>query len=276
MDPNHDHDNQDNFAVEVDDSAVSIEDFIRQLELRERDLHISSDLSIEIDDAGFDDTNPEFIRSEFDFKPVTPIEPARPSAPRNDVPDTTTFSDLECELEALRSKLEKSEADKAEMVTAMRRRQFDFDNYRKRTERERGETFLNQLASLATQMLPVIDNLDRALDFAAKHAEGKSNDFQEFHRGIVLVSQQLNEVLVEMGVVPIASVGEPFDPNFHEAVAAEQNGSFRPNTITAEMLRGYRVGDKVIRAAMVRVAVAPQPAPDTTAIQPDQSLEVTE
>lgn len=257
MDPNQDLENKDNSAVEIeDDGAVSIEDFIRQLEAREKDLHISPGLSIEVGDADFDDTNPpDFTRSDFDLPTPRILEPL---IPVNLTPNNKTFSDLEDEIAELRAKLDKSDAERSEMAATIRRRQFDFDNYRKRTERERSETFLNQLANLAGQMLPVIDNLDRALHFAERHSEGKSIDFHEFYRGIVLVSQQLNEVLAEMGVTPILAVGEPFDPNFHEAVAAEQRSDVAPNTVTSELLRGYRVGDKVIRAAMVRVAVAPR------------------
>jgi len=77
----------------------------------------------------------------------------------------------------------------------------------------------------------------------------------------VMVNQQLNEVLAEMGVLPIASIGEPFDPHFHEAVATEVSTEFPPNTVTGELLRGYRVGDRVIRAAMVKVSTAAPPAP---------------
>lgn len=270
MDPNQDLENTDSSAVETeDDGAVSIEDFIRQLEAREKDLHISPGLSIEVDDADFDDTNPpDFIRADFDLPTPRMLEPL---IPVNLTPNHKTFSDLEDEIAELRSKLDKSEAERSEMVSTIRRRQFDFDNYRKRTERERSETFLNQLGNLAGQMLPVIDNLDRALHFAERHSEGKSSDFQEFHRGIVLVSQQLNEVLAEMGVVPILAVGEPFDPNFHEAVAAEQRSDVAPNTVTSELLRGYRVGDKVIRAAMVRVAVAPRDEPTAPPADPEVS-----
>ncbi len=70
----------------------------------------------------------------------------------------------------------------------------------------------------------------------------------------MLVNQQLGEVLEEMGVQPIVAVGEPFDPHFHEAVATETNDEVPPHTITAELLRGYRIDDKVIRASMVKVS----------------------
>ncbi len=72
----------------------------------------------------------------------------------------------------------------------------------------------------------------------------------------MLVSQQLNEILAEMGVQPIASVGESFDPHFHEAVATEETEKVSPHTIIEELLRGYRIGEKVIRPSMVKVASA--------------------
>ncbi len=256
MDSNKDIENQDHSVAEViDDSAISIEDFIRQLELREKDLDITSNLAIEVDDADFDDTNPpEFIKQEFNIPTMT----SEPLRALNLMPNNLSYSDLEDQVQELKQKLAKLEEEKTEMARNFRRRQFDFDNYKKRIERERGESFLNQLSNLAGQMLPVLDNLDRALVFAEQHTDGKSSDFHEFFRGIVLVNQQLNEVFAEMGIVPIASVGEAFDPNFHEAVAAEQRTDVAPNTIISELLRGYRINDKIIRAAMVRVAVAPR------------------
>jgi molecular chaperone GrpE len=266
MDSNQDYENNDRPVANFDDeNSISIEDFIRQLEARERDLEIDSDMAIEIGESDFDDTNPQdFIRAEVKAPQTIAIEPIRPANPTfND----RTFSDLEDEITELRAKLEKADSDRHELATTMRRRQFDFDSYRKRTERERGDTFLTQLCSLASRMLPVIDNMDRALSFADQHSDGRSSDFHEFFRGIVLVSQQLNEVLAEMGIVPIAAIGEPFDPNFHEAVAAEPRSDVPHNTVVAEVLRGYRVDDKVIRAAMVRVAVAPPPEPEPVPIE---------
>jgi len=71
----------------------------------------------------------------------------------------------------------------------------------------------------------------------------------------VLVSQQLNEILAEMGVQPILAVGERFDPHYHEAVATETNDDFPSQTVTAELLRGYRLGEKIIRPSMVKVSM---------------------
>jgi molecular chaperone GrpE len=186
-------------------------------------------------------------------------------------------SKLEAEHKQLKDKLAKLESEHAELVKISQRRSKDFANYKDRMERERRETFRNQLANLAIQMLPALDNLNRALDFAAALHESEKGEFNQFFDGVVLVNQQVNEVLVGMGITPISTVGERFDPHFHEAAATEESDEFEPNTITAEMLKGYRIGDRVIRHSVVRVAKAPAvmsepPMPEeTTAQEPDVS-----
>lgn len=251
----NEQDNQDNSYIEIDEvQSLSIEDFIKELEAKEKDLRIPSDLSIEIDDADFDDTNtPDFVKAELAIEPVKPVEKPKPAPP---VVDDKKVKELEEKLSRVTQQITKLETERGDLHETMRRRQGDFDNYRKRTERERSETFVNQISNLAKQMLPVLDNLNRALDFAAANGENRSQDFHQFFEGIVLVNQQLNEVLAEMGISPIASVGEHFDPHYHEAVATETSGNFAPNTVTGELLRGYRIGNKVIRPAMVKVAIA--------------------
>ena len=89
-------------------------------------------------------------------------------------------------------------------------------------------------------------------------SEDKNNEqgFQNFLEGIVLVNKQINEVLSGMGIKPISAVGESFDPNFHEAVASEIKPEISPSTIIEELLKGYRIDERVIRASMVKVAVA--------------------
>ena len=108
----------------------------------------------------------------------------------------------------------------------------------------------------------------------------RSEDFQQFHHGIVLVNQQVNEVFANMGVEPIASVGETFDPNFHEAVATDVRPDLPANQISQEMLRGYRIGNRVIRHSMVKVTVkpsnasAPKPPTDPQSEELSSSEEV--
>jgi len=278
MNFNNELENKDSLVSEIaEENSLSIEDFIKELEAKEKDLHISSDLAIEIDEADFDDTNPEFIKSEFTVEPVKAVEIKPPV--NNLVSNDKTSSEFEAEVLHFKKQVVKLETERAELAETIRRRQLDFDNYKKRIERERGETFLGQISNLATQMLPVLDNLNRALDFASNHSEGRSQDFHQFFEGIFLVNQQLNEVLAEMGVSQIASIGEHFDPYFHEAVATEVSAEFPPNTVTGELLRGYRIGDKIIRAAMVKVSTsAPRPSsnnssPNDKSESPEDILE---
>jgi len=247
MNPNQDSQNMKEFEFE---DSLSIDDFIKELEAKEKDLHISSELVIEIEDSDFDDKNiTEFL------KPASPIENGQnrlPTSLNDEVSDKTET--LENEISTLQDQISKLETQRVELFEISRRRQTDFDNYKNRTERERSETFRKQLGNLAEKMLPVLDNLNRALDSAAHFSNENLQDFQQFFDGIVLVNQQLNEVLAGMGVQPIASVGEPFDPHFHEAVATEETSEVPPQMITAELLRGYRIDDKVIRPSMVKVS----------------------
>lgn len=258
MNSNQELENLEDFSNDFGlNDSMSVDDFIKQLEAKEKDLDISSDLVIEIDESEFDDKYvPNFLQPEIkveDKKPKAEIEISNFSEDRNKV------SALETKLTEMQSQVQKMEAERVEIFENSRRRHKDFENYKNRTERERKETFLNQVSNLATQMLPVLDNLNRALDFAIDIKEEKQSDFLQFFDGIVLVNQQLNEVLAGMGVQPITSIGQPFDPYFHEAVATEESDSFMPNTISAELLRGYRIGEKVIRPSMVKVAAPAKP-----------------
>jgi molecular chaperone GrpE len=260
MNVNNEPENLNNLVSAIEDeNSLSIEDFIKELEAKEKDLQISPDLAIEINEAEFDDTNPEFIKAEFGIEPVKSAQVVPPAV--NLVPNNKTFSELEDEILQFKKHVLKLETDRAELTESVRRRQLDFDNYKKRVERDRSEAFIGQVSNLVNQMLPVLDNLNRALDFAATHGEGRSQDFHQFFEGIVMVNQQLNEVFAEMGVLPIASVGEPFDPHYHEAVATDVSAEHPPNTVTGELLRGYRIGERVIRAAMVKVSTTARPAP---------------
>ena len=238
------------------DDSSSLDDFLREIEARERDLQISSEMVIEIEESDLAEGNlPEFLIKELSGeKDIVSQEKSHNGSGDNRHASETAISLLEKEIIKLQSQVSTNESERVELLKMLQRRQTDFENYKKRIERERNDTFLNQLCSLATQMLPVLDNLDRALESASNYSDEKLLDFQHFFDGILLVSQQLNEVLAEMGVEPIPAVGESFDPHFHEAVATEETSEFPPNTVTTEFLRGYRVGDKVVRASMVRVS----------------------
>ena len=232
-------------------NTLSIDEFFKQLEAKEKDLDISSELIIEIDEPEFDeDVIPAFTKAELSGGKGKASE----KLITDDQPSRASLSKLENETAKLRSQVSKMEMERVEILETSRRRQTDFENYKKRTERERSEIFLSQISNLATQMLPVLDNFSRALESATNLTGEKALDSQHFFNGIVLVNQQLNEVLSEMGVQPIVSVGEHFDPHLHEAVAMEETNEVPPDIITAELLRGYRIGDRVIRPSMVKVS----------------------
>jgi len=252
MDPNHELENFHELTDEVDaGETVSVDDFIKELEAKEKDLHITADTSIIEISASFDDADdmPEFMREAMAANVVTPVPPAAPepvAAPAD--------RKLEETVERLREQIDKMEADRDEQFKNSQRRARDFETYKARTERERQETFQTQIGNLATQMLPAFDNLNRALDFASPRAESMDPEFKQFFEGMVLVGQHMEEVFERMGVTHIPSVGQIFDPHLHEAVATEINDDLPPNTISEEMLRGYRLGEKIIRHSMVRVS----------------------
>ncbi len=158
------------------------------------------------------------------------------------------------ELIATRAELKRVEAENAELKDRLARRQADFENYRKRVDRERGETYNRVVADITTKLLPVVDNLKRALEAEASVESSESDEFRHFLSGVDLINKQLNGVLDALGVKPIAAVGEPFNPHIHEAVVTEATDEYEPDTVMQEIVAGYRLGDKLIRPALVKVA----------------------
>ncbi len=158
------------------------------------------------------------------------------------------------ELIAARSELKRLEAENGELKDLVARRQADFENYRKRVERERSETYNRVVADVAAKLLPVVDNLKRALDAEASVKAAESDEFRHFLSGVDLINKQLSGVLDALGVKPVSSVGEQFDPHVHEAVVTEPTDDYAPDTVMQELVTGYRLGDKLIRPALVKVA----------------------
>ncbi len=158
------------------------------------------------------------------------------------------------ELIATRSELKRLESERQDLVDKLSRRQADFENYRKRTERERGETYHRMVGDVVSKLLPVMDNMRRALEAESLLEKTESKEFSHFLHGVELIYKQLNDVLEELGVQPVSSVGQPFDPHLHEAVATERSDDYEPDTVIQELLRGYLLGGKLLRPAMVKVS----------------------
>jgi molecular chaperone GrpE len=123
----------------------------------------------------------------------------------------------------------------------------DFENYRKRSEREKDEFRKYALTNMLRDLLPVLDNFDRALDHAA---EG-----DDFHKGVLLIYKQLYDILQKAGLKPLDEVNVRFNPNIHEAVISEENPSVPSQTVTAVLQKGYFLHDRLLRPALVKVAV---------------------
>jgi molecular chaperone GrpE len=129
------------------------------------------------------------------------------------------------------------------------RKTAEFDNYRKRIDRERQQVTEAAAADLLTELLPLVDDLERAL-----RADPGSEGVEAYRRGVELIHRQLLEVLRKRGVRPVDSVGADFDPHFHQAVAHEAVEGRRDGEVIEEFGRGYMLGDRLLRPAMVKVA----------------------
>ena len=122
----------------------------------------------------------------------------------------------------------------------------EFDNYRKRMDRERRDLAEHTAGEVIKELLPIIDNLERALQAAAQD--------DPLRKGVELTHRQMLDLLRRRGVTPIEALGADFDPNFHEAVSHEESAEHREGEVMAELQRGYKVGDRLLRPAMVKVA----------------------
>ena len=128
------------------------------------------------------------------------------------------------------------------------RKTAEFDNYRKRVERERREQADQKISDLILELLQVVDDFDRALTMDA--GEGG----EAYRKGIELIHAKLNDLLRRHGVHPIESLGADFDPNVHQAVIHESSPEHREGEVIGELARGYTMGDRLLRPAMVKVA----------------------
>jgi molecular chaperone GrpE len=158
------------------------------------------------------------------------------------------------ELRRVESELRKLRAERDDLSEKLVRRQADFDNFRKRTERERHETYQRALGDVVGRLLPVLDNFQRALDAQRSLEAGESEEFRHLLHGVELINKQFGGVLESLGVEAVPTVGHSFDPHLHEAVAAEESDEHAPDTVMEELQRGYRLGEKLLRPAMVKVA----------------------
>ena len=155
--------------------------------------------------------------------------------------DNNTDEKIEAnkKVETLKIQLEETE-DRLKRVAA------EFDNYKKRSAQEKTELYNSIMADVVSNFLPVIDNLEKAVEVETKD--------EEYKKGIELVLKQFQDVLLTNGVQEIEAIGQTFDPEFHEAVSSVQDDTKGEKEIVQEYRKGYRIGNRVIRHSMVIVA----------------------
>ena len=157
----------------------------------------------------------------------------------------------EQEIEMLKAQMEEKAKQAEENYDRLLRAQAELENYKKRVEREKSSLVKFGNEELIKAILPVVDNLERALD----HPPGENPD--GLLEGIKITCNQLLQVLEKFGLTPIAAVGEPFDPGKHEAMMQVESADHEPNTVVSELQKGYFLNDRLVRPAMVSVARTP-------------------
>mgnify|MGYP005856165645 FL=1 len=166
--------------------------------------------------------------------------------------DEVAVDDLAVQLESIAVERDRLASENEELQDRLLRRQADFENFRRRVERERAE--FAEYAGMETirELLPVLDDLERALKAAP--VEGPA---AEYARGVEMIYQRFSDVLRKLGLEPIESAGQPFDPNVHHAVETVAGAGAEDHTVLEEFQKGYNFKGKLLRPAMVRVAVKP-------------------
>lgn len=151
------------------------------------------------------------------------------------------------ELDQLRIERDGLRVERDEVKELLLRRQAEFDNYRKRTEKERSDYLQYAGMELVREMLPILDDFDRALKVEAGNAE--------YAKGVEMIYTRMYEALKKVGLEPIATAGQTFDPHLHQAVERVETKDAADGTILGEFQRGYNFKGKLLRPSMVKVAV---------------------
>ncbi len=155
-------------------------------------------------------------------------------------------SDKKSEIEALKAEVEKLTKENATVKDTYLRNLAEYDNFRKRSQREKDATYTDAKADTLKKLLPVLDNFDRA-------AENKTDDIEVYRKGIEMTLTQLGDLLKSLEVEAFGNVGDEFDPNIHNAIMTVENPDLPENTVAGVFEKGYRMGDRILRFATVQV-----------------------
>lgn len=186
-----------------------------------------------------------------EFNIINPVDTSEESSLP---PSDDQEKDLQAQLAAAIEERDKLQAEKQELYDRLLRSQAEFDNARRRGERERSEFVQYAGMEIVREILPVVDDLERALRSCANLGDGPAKDYI---KGVELINQRLLDRLTKVGLEPIDTTGKLFDPNLHQAVERAESKDVPDQTILAEFQRGYLFKGRLLRPSMVKVAVHP-------------------
>ena len=161
--------------------------------------------------------------------------------------EVSEYNDTATKFAELEEQVEKLEAQNEEWSDKFTRLYAEYDNYRKRTAKEKTETYQNASVKCVEKLLPVLDSFERSL-------EAECSD-ENFKNGMSMIYNQLTAFLTQMNVTEIEALGAEFDPNVHNAIQQQDGTDYASNHVCAVFQKGYMLGDKLVRPAMVAVAV---------------------
>lgn len=191
--------------------------------------------------------NPEVSEEETVEAPEESTEADQAQAEPETVEEPVEESAEAQEIASLKEQLSQAEKINTELKDRMLRVQADFENFRKRTQREKEDLAQYTKENFVTKLLPVLDNLDLAL------ANSSTDNMEAYRKGVELVAKQLFDVLEAEGLKEVEAQDQDFNPNFHHGVAVDQNPEVEDQKITEVFQKGYQLKDKVLRPAMVKV-----------------------
>ena len=204
--------------------------------------------------------------------PATPDSAPDPDAPEATSEQAPAAVDPADRMQQLEQELSSLKQEHETLNSQYMRIAADFDNFRKRQSRDQDDMRQQLVCSTLTEILPVVDNFERA----RQQLNPEGEEAQALHRSYQGLYKQLVEVLKQQGVARMEVVGQEFDPNLHEAVLREESSEFAEDLVCEELQRGYHCDGRVLRHAMVKVSMGPGPSEAASALAesaPDQTAE---
>ncbi|ADO69032.1 nucleotide exchange factor GrpE [Stigmatella aurantiaca] len=250
-----------NFSADIAQEVINAA--LQSVQRRSTQSHAEEGVSLDVEAAAPPDELPVEAPSEGASAEVAEL--------------TAALAEARKEAENLRAQLDFSQGESRKLMERLKadherslRAAADLENYKKRAQKEKEEVQKFGSEKLLKDILPVMDNLDRAMDAAAK-----SPDFTSFQKGVAMTRKSFEDTLSRHGVKAFSAQGQAFDPRLHEAMSQAETADVPAGHVAYEVLRGYHLNERLIRPAMVVVARAPAPPPEPVAAAPEAPAATT-